>query len=453
MPDGMSSPPASRPSPGRLSYALLFLALFVPYSYFNHSDGWNQGTRLAELHAVVIKGTLRIDDYASFTGDRALIDGHYYAEKAPAMAVVALPAFAATVAVQKAMGQDPDSPPAMRVSEWITTAFSVGLITAAGGVAFYALLAAEFGPLIAVIATFGLFLGTITFPYAASLFSHAGTVGLLSIALWAALGSASPRRDVIAGIAAGFAVASEYPSVFVGIPLGLYLLSKDWRRLLRYGLATAPAAILILAKNYAVTGAMFKLSYGTNPNFPGLTPDTSYGFSAPDPAAMAMIMWGEYRGLLFWCPVLAMAAIGFVQMFRKDRALFFMTFSACLVIVLQVGAFFTPFGGNCIGPRYLAPAIPFFGLAAAYGIKRLPELGLILMLVSIGLMGMVTAIAIDPPGDVLTPLQSFYLVRIDQDRWAQNLGTLIGLPVWASLIVPAILPVIAAWQLLKGSPS
>ena len=42
------------------------------------------------------------------------------------------------------------------------------------------------------------------------------------------------------------------------------------------------------------------------------------------------------------------------------------------MILVQNAAFFTPFGGNSIGPRYLTPAIPFFGLATAYGIKRLP---------------------------------------------------------------------------------
>lgn len=429
-------------------YALVLLALFVPFAYFNHSEGWNQGTRLAQLHAVVVKGTWRIDDYLSYTGDRALIDGHYYAEKAPATALAALPAFAATVAVQKAMGLDPDAESAARVSAWITTALSVGLLTAVGGVAYYALLSARFEPLIAVIGTFALFLGTITFPYATSLFSHALTIGLLAIALWAALGRPSNRRDVIAGVAAGFAVASEYPSLFPGAAIGFYLLSRDWRRMVRYGIGTVPAAMVILLNNLATSGSMLQLAYGSNPNFPGLTPQTSYGFSLPDPQAMLGVLWGEYRGLLFWSPVLGMAVVGIVDMFRKERAIAIMTLAACAMIVLQVGAFFTPFGGNAVGPRYLAPAIPFFGLAAAYGIKRLPELGLILTVASILLMGMVAAIALDPNDDVLTPLQSFYLVRVEQGRWAPNLGTLAGLPVWLSLIVPFVPAAVASWWLL-----
>ena len=64
-------------------------------------------------------------------------------------------------------------------------------------------------------------------------------------------------------------------------------------------------------------------------------------------------------------------------------------------------------------------------------------------------MGMVTAIAIDPPGDVLTPFQSFYLVRIEQHRFADNLGTLIGLPLVVSLMVPLLFPAVAAWRVLR----
>jgi hypothetical protein len=433
----------------RTRYALLFLALFVPFSYFNHSDGWNQGVRLAELHAIVVKGTLRIDDYLAYTGDRAFIDGHYYSEKAPAGVFFALPSFAVTVAIQKMLGLDPDSPPAWRVSQWIATAGSVGVLAALGGVAFFALLRTRFDHLTAVLATFGLFLGSMTWPYATSLFAHAVTVGLMAMALWGALGPASPRRDVLAGLAAGFAVASEYPAIFPGAALGLYLATRDLRRMWRYGLATLPAAALILINNYAITGSPLQLSYGSNPLFPELAATTSYGFGMPDVSAIRGLLWGEYRGLLFWSPVLLLSLPGFYYMLRRERGVAIMAAIGFMLVLLQSAAFYTWFGGNAIGPRYLAPVLPLVGLAAAYGTERWPEPALVLGVISIVLMLGVTAIAIDPPGDVATPLQSYYLVRFRDDRFADNLGTLLGLPLWASLIVPLILPMVAAWQWLK----
>jgi hypothetical protein len=431
----------------------LFAALLVPFSYFNHNDGWNQGVRLAELHAVVLKHTLRIDDYISYTGDRALIDGHYYSEKAPAMALIALPPFAITVWIEKLAGLDPDQQPGQRIAEWIATACSIGVLAAFGGVAFFSLIRSRADALTATISTFALFLGSLTFPYATALFAHAGTIGLLSIALWGAIGAArgqaSPRRDVIAGVAAGLAVASEYPAILPGAAIGLYLAVVDFKRMLRYGCATLPAAALILLNNYAISGSPFKFSYGSNPLFPEITAVNTYGFNMPDPAAIRAVLIGEYRGLFFWSPVMLMAIPGVYYLFRAERGVAIMTVAACAMILLQVSAFYTWFGGNAIGPRYLAPALPFFGLAAAYGMKRFPEMGLILTVVSVALMLMVAAIAIDPPGDVLTPFQSFYVARIEQHRFADNLGTLIGLPLWASLVVPMLLPAIAAWQLLK----
>ena len=73
------------------------------------------------------------------------------------------------------------------------------------------------------------FSASITFPYATALFAHAGTIGLLAIALWASLDRDRRARDYIAGLCAGFAVASEYPAIIPGAVLGLYLLITDRR--------------------------------------------------------------------------------------------------------------------------------------------------------------------------------------------------------------------------------
>ena len=428
--------------------ALVFLSLFVPFAYFNHSDGWNQGARLAELHAIGLQGTLRIDRYHEMTGDKAVIDGHYYSEKAPAIVAIALPAFMATVTVQRMMGVDPDSPAARRVSQWIATAASVGLVAALGGAAFFLLLLTPLGAPLALLATYAVFLGTITFPYATAIFAHAGTIGLLSIALWAILEKPAALRDDLAGLCAGLAVASEYPAIIPAAALGAYLLYKDPARAWRYGLWMLPAALLILGKNYLITGSPFRVSYGSNPAFPRITAANAFGFTMPDPVRMRYLLWGEYRGLLFWNPVLVMAIPGLWMWCRRDRAAALMIAAVFVLILLQVASFYSWFGGFAVGPRYLAPAVPFLGLAAAYGIKRFPVPGAALTMLSITLMSLVAAIAIDPPEDVATPLQSFYFVRFGADRFADNLGTLAGIPLQASLALPAlVIAAVATWIL------
>jgi hypothetical protein len=323
-----------------MAYALLFLALFVPFSYFNHNDGWNQGVRIAELHAIVLKHTIQIDAYHQLTGDKAFIEGHYYSEKAPAMVVAALPAFATTVWIQQMLGIDPDAQPAWRVSEWIATAGSVGFLAALGGVTFFALLLERFDSLTAIIGTFGLFLGSLTWPYATSLFAHAGTIGLLGIALWAAFSEPSPKRDYVAGLAAGFAVASEYPGVFSCAAIGVYLGYRGLGRMWRFGLGTIPAALLILVNNYATTGSPLSISYGANANFPEISTGNSMGFTLPNLAVMLALFIGQYRGLFFWCPVMVLSIAGMIELFRKERAIAIMVIAVTaipLMILTNVG--------------------------------------------------------------------------------------------------------------------
>jgi hypothetical protein len=430
---------------------LLFLSLFVPFAYFNHSDGWNQGARLAELHAIVLQRTLALDKYHEITGDKALINGHYYSEKAPGIVLLALPAFSATVFAQQRAGIDPDSPAAWQVSNWIATAGSVGVLAALGGVAFFVLLKRRMSAFAALVSTYALFLGSITFPYATSLFAHAGTIGLLAIGLWAMF-SQTPRRDYIAGLATGLAVASEYPAVIPAAAMAVYLTHASPSRAWRFCLASVPAALVILGNNFLITGSPFSIGYGSNPAFPEITSGNAFGFDLPDPEALRHLLWGEYRSLSYWSPALLMAVPGMVTLFREDRRSAWMVLIVFAFIMLQVGSFYSWFGGYSVGPRYLAPAIPFIGFAAAYGIKRFPIPGAMLTAASAILMGLVTSIAIDPPQEVLTPMQSFYLVRLRDDRFAANLGTLLGLTPEASLFVLAVFVIVSAagvWLLTR----
>ena len=76
--------------------ALLIAAvLFISYAYFYEGGGWNQNSRFDLIRAIIEQRTLRIDAYHGNTEDKALYQGHYYSDKAPGLALLALPAVAA----------------------------------------------------------------------------------------------------------------------------------------------------------------------------------------------------------------------------------------------------------------------------------------------------------------------------------------------------------------------
>ena len=430
------------------TYLLLFVLLFLPYSYFNHSDGWNQGSRLAALRAVAIKGKVSIDDYHGLTGDKAFVNGHYYSEKAPAMTVLALPAFGATVFVQRILGKNPDAVHASGVSQWIATTFSVGVLVALGGVAFFALLRNHMTDVHALIATTGVWLGTFVFPYATALFSHAGTAGLMSIGLWAALDPArSVRRDYLAGLCAGLAVASEYPAAIGATCLAAYLCFHDRRRAWRYCIGALPGLALILLNNYLVTGSPLQVAYGANENFPTEGVAHRFGHTIPSPGAAAGLLVSGHRGLFLWNPILLMAVPGLVRLVRVDRSLALLIASMAGLCLMQVASFHNPYGGAAIGPRYLLASVPALALAAGFGIARFPRIGVTLAVVSVGLMTMVTAVGIAPAEDMLNPFRDYYVHLIVQGALANNLGILLGLTRLGSAALLAVPMAIVAWRL------
>lgn len=171
----------------RRSAVFLFALLLLSYAYAHGGMGWNQNARIDLLHAIVVHHTFAIDAYADNTGDKAVFNGHTYSDKAPGIVFLALPAFLVAAAILRIVGIPLDSGQGWQISSWIATVGSVGVLAALGGVALFALLSGFIGYRRALVAVLATFLGSLPFPYAIVLFSHAGTIGLLTIALWAAM--------------------------------------------------------------------------------------------------------------------------------------------------------------------------------------------------------------------------------------------------------------------------
>ena len=76
----------------RMRALLIFAVTFFSYAYFYEGAGWNQNSRFDLVRAIIEQRTLRIDDFQQNTGDKAFANGHYYSDKAPGLALLAVPA-------------------------------------------------------------------------------------------------------------------------------------------------------------------------------------------------------------------------------------------------------------------------------------------------------------------------------------------------------------------------
>ena len=348
------------------------LVLALPLSLY---PGSNVICRVAQTFQVVDAGTWNIDPWKDQTNDEAVLNGHYYSDKAPGTSLIGIPVYAIYKAIMLGPGGKIDYTLARYVIRLLTL---LPLCLAAAALCMVYLARIKTSPLAFAPAWL---LGTVAFPFSVMLFGHQYAACLLVIAFVAlhALKS-DPNRPgawaftVVAGLACALAIVTEYPAALIALPLGLYYLALEKRlvRILVFGLAGAVLpAVVLLGYNFAIFGDPLHIGYQ------GVTDDyyvqaMSRGFigvAMPTWEALWEITFSPAGGLFFTAPWLLFALPGLVLMLgtRGQRAEFLL-FSGITAIYLAFNAgYWEPGGAMSFGPRHLIPCVPFVALAAFRG--------------------------------------------------------------------------------------
>lgn len=440
--------------------AIFFLLLFA-YAYVNQGWGWNQNARLDLLHAIVVRHTVAIDAYEENTGDKEHLNGHIYSEKAPGLAAIAFPTFVLTFLVLRRLGIDIDGDAGWKISERITTAGSVGLLAALGGMCLFLFLRRRIGPQYAFVTVLAVFLGSLPFPYATMMFSHGATIGLFAAMLWLFDAGrdrkhSAPWQDYLLGFLAGLAVATEYPSaigvailfVLVLLPFGSAQDRRGWRHAARFVAGAAAPLSLIPGYNWIVSGSFIDLGYA-RVDFPGMQ-DGFFGVTLPRGEAVQALLFSQFRGLFFWSPFLLLSAVGYPVLYRASRQLFWTTVLVPVAYVLFAASYAYWDGGFAFGPRHLSAAIPFLAVASAYGLTVLPRTGVTFGGFSILLVSFATFVNAAPPNEFEQPLFAFYPREFLDGKMAWNLGRALGLPGGWSILLWAVIIAYASAAILRA---
>ena len=128
-------------------------------------------SRLDLLHAM-IRGTFCIDQFGINTSDKAEFRGHFYSDKAPGTAVLALPAFITCAAILKTLGKNLESDSGWLISSWVACGGSIAIVTALGAACLFSWLSKLVPQKHALVTVLALFLGGAPLPYATMMFSH-----------------------------------------------------------------------------------------------------------------------------------------------------------------------------------------------------------------------------------------------------------------------------------------
>ena len=475
----------------------MFLLLFVSYAYFYQAGGWNQNTRFNLVRAILNDGTVQVDRYHDNTGDKAYFDGHYYSDKAPGQAFGALPAVALARAVYASAGGNGETLNGLALLSYVATVATVGLFTAAAGVVLYKLSlawgASRGGALFAATA-FGL--ATPMWGLATLFIGHALAASCLVLAFAAAwrIGHSyrSDSTDLLhglaIGVAAGWATISEFPAAVPAALIAALAAIRAWplgrRRAVRLlgGLAAGAllCASLLMAYQYACFGSPFHLAYSSEEGFEGMKQGL-FGIQAPTREVLMELLFGTYRGLLPLAPVIAVTPAGLWMLRRQGAAVATALVIAGFYILLNAGYYYWE-GGWTMGPRHLAPAIPFLclGLAPLWTrssrtvrlvLAALWIWGFSLSLITVATMAQPAAAIRQPvaelvwpafrDGDLALNTQTFDAVRANRARWrtgedpkaAWNLGMKLGLNGWQSLLPLVLVWLVLAWHIARALSS
>lgn len=339
---------------------------------------------LAAGTATIDRTRFEVGDLAA--GDFRRFEGHVYSDKAPGLAFATLPAYGALRVLGVRTSGDPaEALWALRL--WSVVLAGLLLLLIARGLAER--IAPGHGAATAVV----LGAGTLVLPFATVLYSHvlSALLVLASFALLWRERDGPPRLRLVtaAGLVAGLAVTTEYPTALAALGFGLYAILRKPRifRAAAYSAGVLLGVTPLLAYNRWAFGSVTHLSYFGDE----LTSGTFRSWLEPSPIN-GLFTFFSMPGLLVLAPVLACGVVGLALLFaRGNRA-------EALVIGLVVAAFTVynttlpgiEYDAYLWGPRYLVPVLPLLVVPIALTFRRWPLTTAAMGLVSIILVSVMS---------------------------------------------------------------
>jgi hypothetical protein len=427
--------------------------LFFSYAYFYPGQGWNQNSRFDLTRAIVEEHTISIDSFHKNTGDKAFYNGHYYSDKAPGLALAAVPIWAATRTALKITGKTTATGRALGFGLDTASLATVALPTVIALVLLFSA-AVKMGasPSGAAFGVLAVGLGTPTWSHATLFWGHAAAGSFLVFAFIAALALRMPSSrslllGLTVGVTGGWATLIEYPAAPAAALLAGYALCNAWQfqrrmvgRVATGILCGALANIIVLGVyNRLAFGSPTAISYTYNVNFPQMRIGF-FGATYPRLEVLRHLLFASQRGLLFLAPVVIFATVGLWILWKRRKL-------DCLILG-AIPLYYLLFNASYVnwiirysyGPRLLAAGLFFLviplAMAWTAGGRKLRTLLAGSAAIGAGLALIAESTSVTPPdwNQPISHLIQAFLTDQIPIRNGTNAGILLGLNGRASLV-------------------
>jgi hypothetical protein len=246
--------------------------------------------------------------------------------------------------------------------------------------------------------------------YASVLLSHvpAGLLATLAFVLLVRPGQddtiPSPRTAGLGGLALAAAVTTEYPTALFGLVLlpTMLLRRVPLRTLAICGIGFAIGMVPCLIYHDAAFGSWLSTGYSFKNDAAHMSlHQTGFmGVTLPNGERLWGVLAGAKRGVLFYCPLLALIPIGLWQMnrARKHSATPFAVLSG--IYIFFAAGFIDWQAGWCAAARHLLPWIILSIYPLAAGVQHMDRPGwrrwVLLVCVALSVTGSLLSVSLTP---------------------------------------------------------
>jgi hypothetical protein len=359
---------------------LITLAVYlIPVGGSDIIGNPNELSRILMTESIVVDGTFAVDGPIAVYGDsqdQSVREGRTYSDKAPGISYLGVPVdWLVRPLLPRAQGT-------AYAAYWPLRHVLVAFLVAAPAVLglFALVLSAGGGPTAqrAWMAAL-LCVATPMLTYGITLFSHVPAALMVAGAwLLTARGRPTVARAGLAGVLAGFAVTTEYPTLLLGAVFGLVLICRrpiPLAAAAAYGAGVAAGILPTLLYHAAAFGSPFTTGYDfkVDPEHARIIASGASGVVWPSWERFHGVILSARRGLLFYCPMLVLAVAGIAARRRHAPREAWGVAAASAVYLLFGAAFVDWQGGWCAAARHLIPIVPLLAIAVVWSAEAAGE--------------------------------------------------------------------------------
>ena len=451
-----------------LFFACVFVVYFLVFPYNQGLNNPNENARVYTTIALVEHHTWRIDDEVARFGpinDAAVIGGHRYAAKAPAVSLLGVPVYWLFSKIASHLVSPADA------SAWLRAATVVLRLAIVQLPCFLFLTwflswceRQQLDRGLSLMATAALGLGTNYLAYSLMFVSHSLSAAIAFVAFAFVI---AQERPFLVGNLLGLVTLLDYQGAIVSVTLGLFALLRyrNQRERLSFAAGATVQLVILLVFQHFAFGSAFRapFHYLEDEHLRAHHSRGFFGVGLPSPSAVRSLCLDRTVGLFGTSPFMWLALGAAPFAWRKTEA----RWAAAMVLLLLIAAAgITNWrAGWSIGPRYLVTAMPFAVFVALLGLDRFASRGEVergiarglaggLLLASIATVGLISIIFNTLPYDISNPLMQVAIPFLRAGFVPHHAGELLGWssPAFFSVVVVALFAagVIAATSEARG---